>query len=274
MKRIVISHFFNEEYLLPWWLAHHREMFDHGVLIDYGSTDRSAEICRDMAPGWEVVRSENEHFSAIMCDFEVMKHEQRFTDCWKIALNTTEFLVAPQIEKMVRLLVANDLTGVRIPGAIMVDVAPQDAPSLDLPLVAQKSSGIWEAEMDFKKLAIPGLAFATRSRLLHRYAIGSYFPGRHSTHLPGVVAGAPDFAAIWWYGFSPWTDAFKRRKLGIAPRRDTFDRKHGFGAQHDARPAELDLRWSRLFGFSHTLTMPGVVTTPPDANSASVPAVA
>ena len=30
-KRVVISHFFNEAYLLPWWLKHHREMFDHGV---------------------------------------------------------------------------------------------------------------------------------------------------------------------------------------------------------------------------------------------------
>jgi hypothetical protein len=272
MKRIVISHFFNEEYLLPWWLNHHRGMFNHGVLIDYGSTDNSVAICRELAPDWEVVRSENEHFSAIMCDFEVMKHEQRFADCWKIALNTTEFLVAPQIDKMERLLLANDLTGVRIPGAIMVDVAPQNAPDLAKPLVEQKSSGIWEAEMDFKKLAVPGLAFATRSRLFHRYTIGSYLPGRHSTHLPGVIAGAPEFAAIWWYGFSPWTDAFKRRKLGIAPRRDSFDRKHGFGAQHDARPAELDFRWSRLFGLSHSLAVPESAASLADPSGATLPA--
>ena len=34
VRRVVISHFFNEAYLLPWWLKHHREIFDHGVLID------------------------------------------------------------------------------------------------------------------------------------------------------------------------------------------------------------------------------------------------
>ena len=93
MRRIVISHFYNEAYLLPWWLKHHREMFDHGVLIDYASTDDSVAICRELVPDWEVIPSENAHFSALLCDFEVMKHEQRFPDAWKIALNTTEFLV-------------------------------------------------------------------------------------------------------------------------------------------------------------------------------------
>jgi hypothetical protein len=31
----VISHIFNEEYLLPFWLEHHRTIFDHGIIIDY-----------------------------------------------------------------------------------------------------------------------------------------------------------------------------------------------------------------------------------------------
>jgi hypothetical protein len=30
--RLVVSHFFNESYLMPWWLKHHRETFDHGVI--------------------------------------------------------------------------------------------------------------------------------------------------------------------------------------------------------------------------------------------------
>ncbi|MCA3390648.1 MAG: glycosyltransferase family 2 protein, partial [Roseomonas sp.] len=40
--RSVICHFFNEAYLLPWWLKHHVPIFDHGVMIDHGSTDGSA----------------------------------------------------------------------------------------------------------------------------------------------------------------------------------------------------------------------------------------
>ena len=89
--RTVITHFYNEEYLLPWWLQHHRPMFDHGILIDYGSTDASADICRTLAPEWRLVRSANPDFSALDVDFEVMQYEAGLPG-WKIALNTTEFL--------------------------------------------------------------------------------------------------------------------------------------------------------------------------------------
>lgn len=50
--RTVLCHFYNEEYLLPWWLKHHRSMFDHGALIDHGSTDNSLDICRQLVPEW------------------------------------------------------------------------------------------------------------------------------------------------------------------------------------------------------------------------------
>ncbi len=253
MRRIVVSHFYNEAYLLPWWLKHHREIFDHGVLIDYASTDDSVAICRELVPDWEIVPSENSHFSAILCDFEVMKHEQRFADCWKIALNTTEFLVAPKLTELEQLLSTNNLTGVRMPGAIMVDTDLDAELDPTRPLVDQKASGIWEKTFDFKAARIPGLTFPTRNRLYHRYTIGAYQPGRHASHLPGLCDGAPEFGAIWWYAFSPWTDAFRSRKLGVGTRRDDFDKRHGFGAQHEASLAEINLRWSKLFGYSTPL---------------------
>jgi hypothetical protein len=253
VERVVISHFYNEAYLLPWWLRHHREIFDHGVLIDYHSTDESVDICRELVPNWEIVPSENTSFAALLCDFEVMKHESRFPDAWKLALNTTEFFVAPGLAKMERLLLQHDLTGVRLPGAIMVDTEPHIAPDPSQPLTLQKRSGIWEDEMDFKGLAIPGLTFPTRSRLYHRYKIGAYTPGRHSSHLPRQCNGSRELGSIRWYGFSPWTDAFKARKLQISGRRDSFDIKNGFGAQHQADLVELDGRWSKLTPLSGIL---------------------
>src|SRR6516164_5807036 len=54
MPLTLISHFWNEEFLLPYWLRHHLPLFDHGVLIDYTSTDRSVEIIHELAPHWEV----------------------------------------------------------------------------------------------------------------------------------------------------------------------------------------------------------------------------
>jgi hypothetical protein len=253
-QRVVISHFFNEAYLLPWWLSHHREIFDHGVLIDYGSTDESVAICRELVPTWEVVPSENASFAAILCDFEVMKHESRFPTAWKLALNTTEFFVAPGLAKMERVLIQHDLTGVRLPGAVMVDTDPDTPPDPSLPLVAQKSTGIWEDQIDFKALAIPGLTFPTRSRVYHRYAIGAYTPGRHASQLPRQANGSRDLGSIRWYGFSPWSNAFKARKLQISSKRDVFDVKNGFGAQHQADIAELDGRWSKLAPLSGALS--------------------
>lgn len=245
-KRVVVSHFFNEAYLLPWWLRHHREIFDHGVLIDYHSTDDSVAICRELVPNWEIVSSENATFAALLCDFEVMKHEQRFPDAWKLVLNTTEFFVAPGLEKMERVVAQHDLTGVRLPGAVMVDTDPNNPPDPLRPLVEQKATGIWEDEIDFAALAIPGLTFPTRSRLYHRYTIGAYTPGRHASHLPRQCNGSRELGSIRWYGFSPWSNAFKARKLQISDRRDSFDIKNGFGAQHQADIAELDGRWSKL----------------------------
>lgn len=253
MRRIVITHFYNEAYLLDWWLRHHLKYFDHGVLIDYHSSDDSVAICKRIAPDWEIVTSSNRDFSGIMCDFEVMLHERRFPNCWKIALNTTEFLVAPRLGEMERLLIENDFTGVRIPGAIMVDDDPRTAPAPDCDLVVSKSCGIWECDFDFKAVRIPGLTFPTRNRLYHRFDIGAYEPGRHASHLPGQINGSRDFAAIYWYGFSPWTRAFKKRKLDIDARRAAFDRKHRMGVQHEAREADLDLRWSTLLAHAHDL---------------------
>lgn len=50
----LISHFYNEEYLPPWWFMHHNHLFDYGILINRGSTDQSEEIYRQYALPLEV----------------------------------------------------------------------------------------------------------------------------------------------------------------------------------------------------------------------------
>ncbi len=70
---------------------HHTKLFDHGILINKGSTDRSVEICKKFAPHWEVRDSVNPEFDAYATDHEVMRIEQEVQG-WKMILNTTEFL--------------------------------------------------------------------------------------------------------------------------------------------------------------------------------------
>ena len=87
----IITHFYNEEYLLPWWLEHHKKIFDYGLMINYNSTDRSVEIIKDICPDWQIVDSVNPEFSAIEVDKEVMYYEEQIPG-WKICLNVPEFL--------------------------------------------------------------------------------------------------------------------------------------------------------------------------------------
>jgi hypothetical protein len=94
-RRVMLtSHFFNEEFLLPYWIRHHAHMFDKAVLIDYNSTDRSVQIIKELAPpNWIVVNSSVAHFGAAELDIQVMSVQKSHPDFWHIALTTTEFLV-------------------------------------------------------------------------------------------------------------------------------------------------------------------------------------
>ena len=73
--KIVLCHFFNEEHLLPWWLDHHKKIFDHGIMINYHSTDRSCEIIKEICPTWQIRPSRNEYFHPKDIDAEVMDIE-------------------------------------------------------------------------------------------------------------------------------------------------------------------------------------------------------
>ena len=49
LKKTCLIHIYNEEYLLPFWLNHHKDIFDDIIIIDYNSTDKSLEICKEIS---------------------------------------------------------------------------------------------------------------------------------------------------------------------------------------------------------------------------------
>jgi len=208
----VISHFYNEEYLLPWWLNHHKKYFDYGLMINYKSTDNSVKIIKEICPDWQIVDSVNPEFSAKDCDEEVMYYEDQI-DGWKIALNVTEFLYGDyksldEIEKQKYFY---------IPSFYFVDDKDDSNPDLNIPLHDQIFNGI-----DYKDK--PHLR---RLRCLHNSKM-NYPLGRHFENYEDTTE---DFV-IFSYGFAPMNESVIKRKLQIQHRIPQIDKRRGFGTEH------------------------------------------
>ncbi len=237
MTCTVISHFFNEAFLLPFWLRHHRTIFDHGILIDYASTDASVEICRDMAPQWEVRPSRNCEFDAENVDDEVKSIEREVTG-WKMALTTTEFLVAPELSAVVRSSGGATAECIGLDSVVLVDPRAAYGRPIDsnVSLVAQCPWGYIDRAHDMR-----------RRRFLHSHPDGGYHLGRHDTHHPYRFE-AESF--IVWFGWAPYYQV-RARKLQIQTRMSQRDRQLGLGFHHIVSEEQLDARWesqSKLSG--------------------------
>ena len=88
--------------MLPWWLDHSRRIFDHGIMIDYNSTDGSRELIKKFCPKWEIHTTRNAYFDSACIDREVEDYERRCRS-WRMALNVTEFLYGnfQQLDKVI-----------------------------------------------------------------------------------------------------------------------------------------------------------------------------
>ena len=204
----VLCHFYNEEYLLPFWLKHHRKMFQHGIMIDYHSTDRSIEIIKKLCPTWEIITSRNGKFKADMVDQEVMSIEEKISG-YKIALNVTEFLMASTSFERI-----DDNKCFRIESYIIIPgthIEPKD----EIEFISQIDKLAYQTERGY--------------RTIHSYPNGKYALGRHSSfHTTEEIASL----FIVWCGFYPWNEYTIKRKLQIKDKIPDSDKTAGFGHQH------------------------------------------
>ena len=241
---MLVSHFRDEEYLLPFWIRHHLKFFDRAVLIDYHSRDNSRRIAHELAPNWTVLSSVNHSFESTSVDEEVSELERAISG-WKICLNTTEFLVG-NLEKEVSEAQAGTL-GIRLLGRTLVDKCPSEELEHASDLVTQKPWGLDITQYEFLRLAgrlheiNPELVLALdpirRGRLLHRSADAGYHAGRHTWDLEDVVDSTN--LEVWWCGLSPWTERGIHRKDQMAKAVPLSDLARGRGGSHLLPMAEL-----------------------------------
>lgn len=226
-RSVVICHVYNEELLLPYWLAHHRRLFDHGVILDYASTDGTRAAFERAGLDWELRPSRNEWFDAEAVDAEVMDVEAEFAEgVWKMALNVTEYLFASSLDRITGACGAGT-RAVALDVAAMVDPpSPRAVPvSPRIPLYLQRHHGVIGRRAP---------------RVLHQALRGEYEVGRHRTSLPCESA---DGLVLWW-GFSPF-DALKPRMLQIGPRIPEAAVRKGWGYHHLVDEDGLEQRYRR-----------------------------
>jgi hypothetical protein len=226
IKTSVICHFYNEEYLLPFWLEHHKRLFDYGLMIDYNSTDRSVEIIKSICPNWDIVPSRNDKFVSDVLGIEVQDYEESILG-WKMVVNVTEFICPPEGDLKKYLANFEDThpyeLGFWTPVYTMVDSYDNQYTELNPhePLIKQRYHGFYNTQYHNRCC-----------RLIHKDIHGFFDHGRHSSIKHRFIQGAPsgidhpsgisslrqgnkewkwkpfgyqqDFF-ILWYGFSPFT---------------------------------------------------------------------
>jgi hypothetical protein len=205
----LLCHFYNEEYLLPFWLKHHRSMFSHGIMIDYHSTDRSKQIIKELCPTWEIRTSRNQNFKADMVDNEVMDIEKEING-YKMTLNVTEFLIASKPFER------NDANKCfRIESYIVIPNSTYSEPENEIQFIQHIDKLAYQSERGY--------------RSFHSYPHGNYTLGRHASR--HAVEEIPSLFIVWC-GFYPWNEKTIKRKLQIKDNIPEEDKRVGNGYQH------------------------------------------
>jgi hypothetical protein len=245
---ILFSHIYNEEYLLPFWLNHHKNIFDHGVIIDNFSTDNSIKIINSIVPDWEIHQGVKKFDSELM-DNLIMEFESKFENQSKLVLNTTEFLNIKNKSKFYNLINVNNSAHF-IKTALMIDPFPYKKVSN---LVEDKNLGFWPENINLLKAKQRidfDIIYSPRDRLIHNYTNGLYHPGRHVSDLKSIYMDKK-IANIYWYAFSPWNQEFKKRKLQIQETISDRDIEKNFSFQHFKTNEEIEKQYSYLVKYAH-----------------------
>jgi hypothetical protein len=235
MQKILLTHFYNEEYLLPFWLNHHKKIFDHCIMFDYQSTDSSVDIIKKICPEWEIIPSRNKEFAAEEIDIEILEAESRYGDgIYRMCLSITEFLVCkPDFFKI------KQKNQYLIPAFTMVDNLENKNTELinDISLIKQRTHGL-HYKTNFA---------SRRARSMHNFNIKNYPLGRH------YGSYNTNDAVLCWYGYSPFNDTAKRRKYDIGKRIPERDIKRGWALHHKFDEKKLEEVYSQLLKDSQEL---------------------
>ena len=216
MKVTLISHIYNEEYLLPFWLEHHKNMVDEFIIVDYKSTDKSLDICKQY--NCKILTSKNEMFEAHEIDKEILDIEESIQDI-KIVLNTTEFLFT---SIPIKELFTQEKNSYRITSYV-----PYSNKEYVIDHYMILMNNLLNHDVKYHE-GTHGVNFRGY-RTIHNYSNGNYHLGRHGTYHHNILS---DKLFILWFGYFPLNNNLLKRKLQIQNKIPESDKNHRRGFQH------------------------------------------
>ncbi len=230
MKKTVLCHIYNEEWLLPRWLNHHSKMFDQLIMIDYESNDNSIKIIDDFRKVHRdktiiIVGSDNKDFGAMNVDLEIERWE-RSIEGWKMCLNITEFLHG-DFSKCIETPSQHVIPSFMVVDNIHYYVSPTN--------------------LDFDKAntGIPHWVWNERAgRSFHNFNIDYPKPGRHYFVDPSQYS--KDFM-IFHYGWYPMCPATLSRKIQIQTQIPETDKNNRLGWHHITTKEALLKKWTQEY---------------------------
>jgi hypothetical protein len=228
----VITHFYNEEYMLPWWINHHKKLFDYGIMINHGSTDRSLEICKQMCPhNWKIVDTCISEFKTEYIDHEVKFYEST-VDGFKAVLTLTEFFMPPMsLNDLNSRMIANDVNYMKTIGVCMVDMTSPILPNYNQPLFAQKHHGMITGYFDPLNMYRPDTYKNLYGRFYHNDRYGKYAPGRHWLTIDEGIY-YPEDVFVLKYKYSPWNETIINRIMQFSSKITMDDLERGLCTPH------------------------------------------
>jgi hypothetical protein len=240
----VVINTYNEEFILPYWLEHHVSLFDHGIVLDYKSSDSTLDIIKHYAPHWTVVTAKNyQWFDAEINDKEIMDCEEKLSG-WKVCLNTTEFIFTHNFREKIKELERKKIKEARFFGYQINDT------------IEEKENKTFDKNKNIILQRFNGKPDIFRHRIIHKNKNGGYYVGRHYDvpilrKNPHVKNYSKDFIPIadglylLWYRFAPFYEQISR-KIQISPRIPLSDIKKGYAWNHINLDLEkIEERWKK-----------------------------
>jgi hypothetical protein len=216
----IISHIWNDSFLLPYFIRHYLPLCDRAVIVDYDSVDASRDIVKEMAPEWEFRQTCNRYYGAEANAAEIKEIEQEFSG-WRFVANVTEFLIHEDLRAFLR---DNEQPGGR-QAIWSYDVRAFEHPSeiaipvTDEPLYVQRRFGYHGADN-------------RRGRMIHRADHGHFTcAGRHVSSL--ADQSKPDETLfVAWFCWAPIRFLWHRR-LAASTMSPATDKANGLGVWQD-----------------------------------------